>query len=69
MFITLLSRENVDLNTDYESIIRGLQSNNENIAFANDYKKLRNVAGAFPRGVLFRWVKGHNGIEGNEAVC
>ncbi|KAF7635905.1 RNase H domain-containing protein [Meloidogyne graminicola] len=63
---TYYNGENVDLNTDYEQTIRGLQSNNTSRAFAGDYQRLRDVAEQFPHGVLFRWVPGHEGIEGNE---
>nr|CAD2174711.1 unnamed protein product [Meloidogyne enterolobii] len=58
--------ENVDLNSDYIQIVRGLQSDSSDWAFSDDYQRLRDVAGQFPRGVLFRWVPGHTGIEGNE---
>uniref|UniRef100_A0A915P7I1 ribonuclease H n=1 Tax=Meloidogyne floridensis TaxID=298350 RepID=A0A915P7I1_9BILA len=60
--------ENVDLNSDYIQIVRGLQSDSSDWAFSDDYQRLRDVAGQFPRGVLFRWVPGHAGIEGNEAA-
>uniref|UniRef100_A0A1I8B993 ribonuclease H n=1 Tax=Meloidogyne hapla TaxID=6305 RepID=A0A1I8B993_MELHA len=60
--------ENVDLNSDYIQIVRGLQSDSSNWTFADLYQRLRDVAGQFPRGVLFRWVPGHTGIEGNEAA-
>uniref|UniRef100_A0A914MB03 ribonuclease H n=1 Tax=Meloidogyne incognita TaxID=6306 RepID=A0A914MB03_MELIC len=60
--------ENVNLNSDYIQIVRGLQSDSSDWAFSDDYQRLRDVAGQFPRGVLFRWVPGHAGIEGNEAA-
>uniref|UniRef100_A0A915LRP8 ribonuclease H n=1 Tax=Meloidogyne javanica TaxID=6303 RepID=A0A915LRP8_MELJA len=64
----LADGENVNLNSDYIQIVRGLQSDSSDWAFSDDYQRLRDVAGQFPRGVLFRWVPGHAGIEGNEAA-
>lgn len=58
--------ENVDLKSDNLQIVKGLQMNNPNWRFAKQLKELRETAERFPRGVLFQWVPGHEGIEGNE---